>query len=252
MSRSLTAGDRAGADAETLRKASLKRALVAIVALMALTASLWLVEGSETAVLQALPTAPEPAEPQASEAVSASPAAPAVVETAPVVAEQGAPAETGQEPTGEARAVPPAAEPAGAMLAREASPPGWTAATVPVLPSISLAPAQAAEAPAAPVATSEVAPAEPAEPVEVSSRAAAPRLPAGPPPGPGYLIQLGVFLDTANAEGMRRDLERKGYPAHLQARVVLGPYPDRESAIAAQEKIRRERKLDGMILAPRK
>ncbi|WP_018988337.1 SPOR domain-containing protein [Aromatoleum toluclasticum] len=249
MSRSLTAGDRAGADAETLRKASLKRALVAIVALMALTASLWLVEGSETAVLQALPTAPAPAEPQASEAVSAAPAAPAVVEAAPVVAEQGAPAETGQDPAGEARAVPLAAEPAGAMVAREASPPGWTAATVPALPSIPPVPAQAAEAPAAPVATSEVAPAEPAE---VSSRAAAPRLPAGPPPGPGYLIQLGVFLDTANAEGMRRDLERKGYPAHLQARVVLGPYPDRESAIAAQEKIRRERKLDGMILAPRK
>uniref|UniRef100_UPI001B7CEC24 SPOR domain-containing protein n=1 Tax=Aromatoleum evansii TaxID=59406 RepID=UPI001B7CEC24 len=79
-----------------------------------------------------------------------------------------------------------------------------------------------------------------------------PRLQAGPPPGPGYLIQLGVFLDTANAESMRRELERKGYPAHLQARVVLGPYPDRESAIAAQEKVRRERKLDGMILGPRK
>ncbi|NMG28687.1 hypothetical protein GO615_07155 [Aromatoleum evansii] len=61
-----------------------------------------------------------------------------------------------------------------------------------------------------------------------------------------------MFLDTANAESMRRELERKGYPAHLQARVVLGPYPDRESAIAAQEKVRRERKLDGMILGPRK
>ncbi|MBD5803014.1 rare lipoprotein A [Azoarcus sp. Aa7] len=235
MSGSLTAG----ADVENLRKASLKRALMAILALMALTASLWLVEGSDTAAPLAPPAVPVPAEPPGP-AAPAAPVAPAV-EAAPVVAEQGAPAEAVQARSAETRSAPLPAASDGAMVAPGASPPGWTASVVPAAPSISPAPAQAADAPAAPADTADA-----------SSRADAPRLHAGPPPGPGYLIQLGVFLDTANAESMRRELERKGYPAHLQARVVLGPYPDRESALAAQEKIRRERKLDGMILAPRK
>ena len=248
MSRSLTAGDHAVADAETLRKASLKRALMAIVALTALTASLWLVEGSETAAPPAPSAAPVPAAPPAVEPAAA-PAAPVTTEAAPVVAEQAAPAEAGQARTGETQSAPLATAPDGAMATPEAPPPGWTASAVPAAPATPPARVQAADAPAAATAASAVAP---AETPEASPRADAPRLHAGPPPGPGYLIQLGVFLDTANAESMRRELERKGYPAHLQARVVLGPYPDRESAIAAQEKVRRERKLDGMILAPRK
>lgn len=229
MSRSLTAGDLAVADAETLRKASLKRALLATGVLMALTASLWLVEGGETAELpapvavSAPAAAPVPA-PPASAAQVADPVVHAM-DAAPVAAEQGA----------SGVAAPPGRDglAQSAPAASEVSPPAVPAAAVP-----------------APTVTPPVDddPAPPAAP----PRADAPRLHAGAPPGPGYLVQLGVFLDAANADSMRRELERKGYPAHLQARVVLGPYPDRKAALAAQEKVRRERKLDGMILAPRK
>ncbi|NMG32108.1 hypothetical protein GO615_24685, partial [Aromatoleum evansii] len=104
MSESLTAGDGAGAAAETLRKASLKRALMAIVALLALTASLWLVEESELAAPEpqaAVPAAdPSPAETvTAPAAVSSSsqppPAADATsAETMPAAPEPRAAAET--------------------------------------------------------------------------------------------------------------------------------------------------------------
>jgi len=65
-------------------------------------------------------------------------------------------------------------------------------------------------------------------------------------------VQLGAFVDIEKAENLRRELARKGYPAYLQSRVVLGPFHDQKAAQAGLEKIRRERKLDGMILPPRK
>ncbi|NMF90030.1 SPOR domain-containing protein [Aromatoleum petrolei] len=250
MSRAFEAQDAAAS--QSLRKASLKRALVATLVLMALTASLRLVEDRETAVPQAAPADPAPATsstPAADSAAAAAPAA-AVEAPAPVAAEEGAPLESGHVASAAAQSGPQAAAPQGATLAPAASPPGWDATAVAVAPSVPVEPAREGSAVPAPA---EAAPADAAaERRDAAPRADAPRLHAGPPPGPGYLIQLGVFLDTANAESMRRELERKGYPAHLQARVVLGPYPDRGAALAAQEKVRRERKLDGMILGPRK
>lgn len=73
-----------------------------------------------------------------------------------------------------------------------------------------------------------------------------------PPPGNGYMVQLGVFTDTENAAKLLLELAAAGHPVYLQSRVVLGPYPDKAAAQRAQEKIRRERKLDGMIVPPRK
>ena len=252
MSKALEAQDAAGP--ESLRKASLKRALIATLALMALTASLWLVEGREAGAPQAVPAVPVPATPSgpaADTAGTVDPAAPAAP-PASDAAEQDSPVESERVPSAAAQSAPQATAPQGAVVAPGASPPGWAATAVAAAPPAPAEPAQEGSAAAVPAAQEAATTVAVAETGETSPRADAPRLHAGPPPGPGYLIQLGVFLDTANAESMRRELERKGYPAHLQARVVLGPYPDRGSALAAQEKIRRERKLDGMILGPRK
>lgn len=252
MSQTLEAQDAAGP--ESLRKASLKRALMATLALMALTASLWLVEGREAAAPQAVPAVPEPATPSAPAADTAGTADPAAPAAPPAsdAAEQDGPVESERVPSAAAQAAPQATAPHGAVVAPEASPPGWAATAISAAPPAPAEPAQEGSAAAVPAAQEAAPTVAVAERGEASPRADAPRLHAGPPPGPGYLIQLGVFLDTSNAESMRRELERKGYPAHLQARVVLGPYPDRGSALEAQEKIRRERKLDGMILGPRK
>lgn len=244
MSRMFAAPD--SAPSESLRKASLQRALIATLALMVLTASLWLVEGRETAAPQAVPANASPATPSgpatdsagiAAQAAPAGGSASTAVQQDPVV-----------EPGRDANAAPQSGQQPAAPRGAEALPSGSAATDVTAEPPVPAEPARV-DTPAAPDAALPVAAAEGAQ---ASSRAAAPRLHSGPPPGPGYLIQLGVFLDTANAESMRRELERKGYPAHLQARVVLGPYPDRKSAIAAQEKVRRDRELDGMIVPPRK
>lgn len=67
----------------------------------------------------------------------------------------------------------------------------------------------------------------------------------------GYVVQLGVFGDPDNAAMLGRELAAQGYPAHLQSRVVLGPFPDRQAAKAAAERLRRERKLEGIVVPPR-
>jgi len=143
---------------------------------------------------------------------------------------------------GEASSPPPAAPaatPAAADIAGAPAPVGTPADTTPAR-----AAAPVTELPA----TSAQAPDAAATPTTKEPSAH----PGSPPPGPGFMVQLGVFTDSANAESLRRELARKGYPAHLQSRVVLGPFPNRQTALAAQEKVRRERKLDGMILPPRK
>lgn len=161
-------------------------------------------------------------------------------------------------PPSEKAAEPATAQPAAALAAPAPSiVPATSDTPAPV-------PAAGAESPAPvgvppPIAALPSAPAPVAPPPEPAcpapppppapSNAPAFRFP--PAPGPGYLVQLGVFTDTENAEKMRQKLAADGYPAHLQSRVLLGPYPDKAAAQRAQEKIRRERRLDGMIMPPR-
>jgi DedD protein len=167
---------------------------------------------------------------------------------------QEAPPVVPAAPEQDASAVPPAVAPGP-----EAPPPVAPAGPLPAVAEPSPLPADppadaTAASPATPpaplpaAASAAVAEAPPPAAPETAS----PQRAGGPPPGPGFMVQLGVFTDGDNAESLRRELARNGYPAHLQSRVVLGPFPDRKSALAAQEKVRRERKLDGMILAPRK
>lgn len=117
---------------------------------------------------------------------------------------------------------------------------------------------------AEPGATLQPEPSQPPETAQLSSIAdsavVAETAPAAPtpvrkpstPPGPGYMLQLGVFGDPSNADSLRDELDGVGFPAHVQSRVVIGPYPDRKAAQAAHDKLRRERKLEGLIIPPRK
>ncbi|NMG74270.1 SPOR domain-containing protein [Aromatoleum diolicum] len=225
---------------DSLRKAALQRAGFATIALLLLlAAALWLPDTDEVTQPPSVPVAVSPQD-DSQAAVEASPPATLSLPASDPVA-----------PQAEAAAAPP-------------DPPMLTWVPGGTVSSVSPATAQPAPAttePTEPATTAQVpAPDVPGNPATVTSSIApapaaepsVPKLPASPPPGPGYLVQLGVFLDTENAEGLRRELARKGYPAHLQSRVVLGPFPDRQAALAAQEKVRRERKLDGIILQPRK
>lgn len=227
-----------------LRQALLLRAAVATGVMVMLAAGLVLFDArdGDVAAVTSEPAAmsdaaaPDAAASPGSVPVSAAPPPGAVA--SPALPSAGG--ETSPSPAAAPTGGPPpdaAAPPAATDIASAPAPVGTPADTAPARAAVSELPATSAQAPdAAATPTTE----------EPSAH------PGSPPPGPGFMVQLGVFTDSANAESLRRELARKGYPAHLQSRVVLGPFPNRQAALAAQEKVRRERKLDGMILPPRK
>lgn len=67
----------------------------------------------------------------------------------------------------------------------------------------------------------------------------------------GFLVQVGVFSDPANAESLRRQLATAGYKPQLHARVVLGPYPDKAAAERVAAQLRTERGIAGVVVVPR-
>ena len=92
---------------------------------------------------------------------------------------------------------------------------------------------------------------EPSEPDAVSPPQAAPA--AAPatakvPAGKGFMLQLGVFGHTANAESLYQELRRQGLPARLETRVVAGPFASRKSAEAARERLARAGLARGLIV----
>lgn len=237
------------------RKAILLRVALATIALLILAVALWVLDRDQddAQVSPSAPSAPS-ASGRVADVVQGTPAPPlppgtpenaTTTPAADVPAPQQA-AEPPPDPTLPAASRPtPETGPLAMESAALQAGAGATAASV--TGAAVASPTPPAELPVdSPV--SSMSPAQTAAPDE----AHAPKFEPAPPPGPGFLVQLGVFVDTGKAENLRRELARKGYPAHLQARVVLGPFPNRQAALAAQEKIRRERKLDGIILPPRK
>ena len=49
-------------------------------------------------------------------------------------------------------------------------------------------------------------------------------------PGKAYMIQVGVFSSPANAQALQKQLHRAGMDAHLETRVQLGPFKDKQEA----------------------
>lgn len=70
-------------------------------------------------------------------------------------------------------------------------------------------------------------------------------------PGQGYLVQMGVFSNIANAEELKGRLDKAGIPAHIEARVQVGPFKSKVEAEAAQKKLA-QMGLSGLLLSPRK
>lgn len=100
-------------------------------------------------------------------------------------------------------------------------------------------------------------PAEPAKPIEPKPVAAKPPVTKSPPPKPAAVstskakpadsgavyLQLGVFASASNAKTLAEKAKAAGFPASVvgagsQNRVRVGPYPDREQALAVQAKLK--------------
>ena len=63
-----------------------------------------------------------------------------------------------------------------------------------------------------------------------------------------FLVQVGVFGNLANAEELRARLENAGVPAHIEARVRVGPFASREEAERAREKMKEIGVAPGIIM----
>jgi DedD protein len=66
-----------------------------------------------------------------------------------------------------------------------------------------------------------------------------------------YLVQMGVFSNIANAEDLKRRLDKAGIPAQIEARVQVGPFKNKTEAEVAQKKLA-EMGLSGLLVSPRK
>ena len=73
----------------------------------------------------------------------------------------------------------------------------------------------------------------------------------------GWTVQLGSFLKAENASALRKRLLDRGYPAFVEtgpsargevSRVLVGPMPDRGKARDSAAKLRREMKLEGIVV----
>jgi DedD protein len=80
----------------------------------------------------------------------------------------------------------------------------------------------------APAKTASNSSAEPS-PAPAASKAA--------PSATGYVVQLGVFASIEHAQSLQGKLKEQGIPTTLETRVIVGPFPDRAGADAAQKKL---------------
>jgi DedD protein len=197
------------------KKALLRLGVAGVVTAAALAGLWWLDQGTgkdkSAPVHASSPTPIVPALPQ---------------ETAPPRTEPSTPEAPGTTEA-ETRAAPPHDE-AGPASNTEPPPPPRVDNGVKTAPSQSqprTAPAHNALVPSAP-ATPTVAEHPPA-PTQVI------------PAGKGYVVQLGVFSNPDNAREMVEKLSKQGIRAHLEARVQLGPFLDRQEAEKAQAEMRK-------------
>ncbi|MDR2092702.1 MAG: SPOR domain-containing protein [Azoarcus sp.] len=73
-----------------------------------------------------------------------------------------------------------------------------------------------------------------------------------PPPSlqDAYFLQLGVFDSMDNAKSLLENALASGLPAHLQARVVVGPFRNKREAESARRRLGNI--AEGIVLPPRK
>jgi DedD protein len=103
----------------------------------------------------------------------------------------------------------------------------------------------------------------PEKPEPTVSRSVEPEEPATAPKSEGaapsaWVVQVGSFEDQAKALALRDKLRKSGFPSFVEPyrseggktlyRVRVGPELKRELAEQAQSKIKREHKLDGLVV----
>ena len=120
-------------------------------------------------------------------------------------------------------------------------------------------PAAAATAPPVIITPLPVAPAQPSKSGSDSAKSAesathkrsddAKASRTATPPREGYAVQLAAFVDDREANSLAKSLKKTGYAAYTEPyktskgtlwRVRVGPYPTREAATAALDKLRTE------------
>lgn len=67
-----------------------------------------------------------------------------------------------------------------------------------------------------------------------------------------FLLQLGVFNNTSNAEELRAKLELNGIPSQIEARVQVGPFKSRLEAEQMRDKLKQLGMETGMVVAAKK
>lgn len=110
--------------------------------------------------------------------------------------------------------------------------------------------ADAAAAPSCPAPASAAPPStQPAASAQTPDGILLPRA-AVSPIGPGYLVQLGVFAAPDNALRIYLQATAAGQPAHIQSRVVLGPFADRDAAERARKRLQAAGAGAGVLVSP--
>jgi cell division septation protein DedD len=66
----------------------------------------------------------------------------------------------------------------------------------------------------------------------------------------GYFIQLGVFDDTENVSRLLNNVTELGLPAHIQSRVMVGPFSNKREAEEARSRLKEF--AEGTVLPPQK
>ncbi len=72
------------------------------------------------------------------------------------------------------------------------------------------------------------------------------------PPSGIFLLQLGVFNSTANAEELRAKLELNGIPSQIEARVQVGPFKTRLETEQMRDKLKKLGMEPGLVVAVKK
>lgn len=109
--------------------------------------------------------------------------------------------------------------------------------------------ASASPAPSCPAPPPAAACPPPPAPVAKADGVLLPRA-AAAPAGPGYLVQLGVFAAPDNALRVYQQAAAAGQAAHIQSRVVLGPFADREAAERARKRLQAAGAGPGVLIPP--
>jgi len=103
--------------------------------------------------------------------------------------------------------------------------------------------------PSGPAPIQQAAPKLPPKPTATPLPVTKPALQSSPPPTPtpqpmptagkSFVVQLGVFNNPENARELVNKLKKQGIRAHLDARVQIGPFLNREEAEKAQLEMRK-------------